>query len=210
MGILSCTDFYLTHGMTADILASIAADARGPLPIETATLVPRWQKMMESFFACQVHVLAGVGYHPSEKGLQEYNLALAQLMGECAPSEQEPLRELSRDVWRKALGGAFGVEWDSAELELIEAREIMHGIGGRMNDGAFLSLVSEELKAEEAANGRPAGEGGDGAKLEELRRKHTMVQKLIIENIYLKGPKNALEAAGFESTEVSWGWGNLI
>ena len=112
--------------MSNSILKSISKDASPSGEINTSTLVPRWQKMMESFFGCQVHVLAGVGYHPSEKGIQEYNMQLAQLMGEANPREQEELRVLSRDVWRKSLATAFNVGWegDEKELDLIFAREV--------------------------------------------------------------------------------------
>jgi len=198
-GILSTTNFYLDHGITKTILLSIAKD-KSTGEIDTKLLVPRWQKMMEAFFGCQVHVLAGLGYHPSEEGLRAYNENLAQLMATSNPKDQDDLRVMSRDVWRKTLAKSFEVEFEeTSELSLMQARELMHKIGLKMNDEAFLSYVKSTLGEADANS-----DDSKSSPMDILKRKHTTMQETLIEHVYLGGEPSVLEEAGFEKSEIGY------
>ncbi len=65
-GIQKATRMYVDHGVGYQKLNEIAKD-KG----DVGTLVTRWQRMMEAFLGTQVHVIAGLGYSPSEQGLRK-------------------------------------------------------------------------------------------------------------------------------------------
>jgi hypothetical protein len=76
-GIQSATRMYIEHGVGYQKLNEIAKD-KG----DVNSLVTRWQRMMEAFLGTQVHVIAGLGYAPSEQGLREFLLSFLNFV--CA------------------------------------------------------------------------------------------------------------------------------
>lgn len=70
-GIQKATRMYVEHGVGYQKLNEIAKD-KG----DVGTLVTRWQRMMEAFLGTQVHVIAGLGYSPSEHGLRKFLFSL--------------------------------------------------------------------------------------------------------------------------------------
>jgi hypothetical protein len=95
MAIQHATFMYIRYGLGGQRLTQISKEER-----REDNLVHRWQKMMETFFGTQVHVLAGLGYPPSEQGLGLYNEHLSRLLQRADPAVQERFRLAGRDLWR--------------------------------------------------------------------------------------------------------------
>lgn len=70
-GIQSATKMYMKHGVGYQKLKEIAKESGN-----NKTLVTRWQRMMEAFLGTQVHVIAGLGYTPNERGLRKLFVGL--------------------------------------------------------------------------------------------------------------------------------------
>jgi hypothetical protein len=66
-GIQNATELLIKHGVGMQKLKDIAKEGG-----DTKTLVHRWQRMMEAYLGSQVHILAGLGYQPSENGLCKF------------------------------------------------------------------------------------------------------------------------------------------
>jgi len=132
--------------------------------------------------------------------LRAYNENLAQLMATSNPKDQDDLRVMSRDVWRKTLAKSFEVEFEeTSELSLMQARELMHKIGLKMNDEAFLSYVKSTLGEADANS-----DDSKSSPMDILKRKHTTMQETLIEHVYLGGEPSVLEEAGFEKSEIGY------
>lgn len=124
-GISDATQFYVKHGISNQRLIALRE--------ENVPVVLRWQKMMEIFLATQVHVIAGLGYTPDEKGLTKYANDLAQCLQTIDPTLQELFAEARRDTWRNLVATAFGLKpEDIPRLEIVQAREVMHEISSKM------------------------------------------------------------------------------
>mmetsp|Transcript_15324 Transcript_15324/g.20959 ORF Transcript_15324/g.20959 Transcript_15324/m.20959 type:complete len:372 (-) Transcript_15324:152-1267(-) len=179
IGVQDATLLFIRHGLGKRRLDEIGAEAeKGDV-----SLVSRWQKMMEAFLATQVHVLAGLGYPPDDQGLGLYNSHLATLLQSSDPTTQEKLRESGRDTWREVLCTAFGLQLEEVkekELSIVEARNIMHKVSQRMQEPDILEEV-----AKRCASQSTVGEGGSSMSREETVFKHTVVQDVLVNNVYL-------------------------
>lgn len=136
LGIQDATKLYIRNGIGNQRLLEVSKDT-------DSTLVTRWQKMMEAFLGTQVHILAGLGYSPDEKGLAFYNQQLAHFVQSCSPEVQEQFRIKGRDTWRLVLSTAFDMDVDSfQELSIVEARNIMHTVSQKMQDQEVLDSIA--------------------------------------------------------------------
>ena len=150
--------------------------------------------MMEVFFGAQVHVLAGLGFARDAQGLHNYNAALGQAMATAGPEEQEELRVMSRDLWRKTLRTAFALEEDKdrgkgERLDVAKARQMMFTLSTKMSAPEFLSKVAKRAEA------LPIGPSSTALR-------HTLLQELLIYDVYM----NPTEANGQTIVE-SFGFG---
>jgi hypothetical protein len=137
-GVQSSTSLFIKHGIGRQRLREIAADKESPL-------VTKWQRCMEAFLGTQLHVLAGLGYSPDEKGINEYNQQLAFLMQDLTPDAQEEIRVQGRDLWRSVLSTAFGVNMkETEELSIVDARNMMHKVAERMQQQEILDLIAKK------------------------------------------------------------------
>jgi len=162
---------------------------------------------MEAFLGTQVHVLSGMGYEPTARGVGLYNQQMGMLMQGLAPDDQERMRVQGRDAWRDVLCAAFNIDRDEVErneLGVVEAREVMHRVSVRMREDDVL----DEIEAK--CGGK--GEGGsDDAKAEDhtpeeaallMQAKHTAVQEVLVHSVYLGGqPKSLVSELGFGEGE---------
>lgn len=200
--INSSVRLFVEHGLPGSSLRSLAASRCNSSvlsPSDVSSLVKRWQKMMEAFFGAQVHVLAGLGFAQNEQGLQQYNAALGRAMQRCGPEEQEELRIMSRDLWRKTLRTAFALEDDKdskgERLDVAKARQMMYTLSTRMTNQDFLSKVSER------ASKLPTTQ-------DSIPLRHTMLQELLISEVYMNahGPsgESVVESFGFGKGEAGY------
>lgn len=96
----------------------------------------------------QVHVLAGLGYEPSEQGLGTYNYQLGAFLQTSDPDLHERLRTIGRDLWREVLCKAFNVKvQDFKELSIVDARNMMHMVSQKMQDDRTLKLIAKKCMA---------------------------------------------------------------
>ena len=204
-GVQNATLLYIRHGLGRRRLDDLSHQATTTQKQEdpSSTLVLRWQRMMEVFLGTQVHVLAGLGYPPTEQGIALYNQQLAMIMQTSAPDIQEGLRIQGRDLWREVLGRAFGLYNDEEELEvsqmelsIVDARNMMHRISLRMQDPIILEKVAHKVASLPTKSNSPQ---------EDITTKHTAVQEVLVHDVYLgtrEGETQTLvEECGFGSGE---------
>jgi hypothetical protein len=191
-GIQNTNELFIRHGIARRKLEDLAKHAGN-----VDTLVERWQKMMEAFLSTQVHVLAGLGYHPSEVGLETYNRQLATFMHNADPDTTEDLRLKSRDLWRQVLATAFDIPLEdtiqkSDMLSIVDARNIMHKVAQKMQSPDILEHIAGQCARLEST--------GDQAK--DFAEKHQIVQETLVHEVYLGGePMSLVEECGFEPGE---------
>lgn len=193
-GIQNTNELFIRHGIARRKLEDLAKDAGNE-----ETLVERWQKMMEAFLSTQVHVLAGLGYHPSEVGLETYNRQLATFMHNADPDTTEDLRIKSRDLWRQVLATAFNIPLEdtiqkSDGLSIADARNIMHKVSQKMQSPEILELIAGKCARLEST--------GDQAK--DFAEKHQIVQETLVHDVYLGGEPSLVEECGFEPGEKGY------
>jgi hypothetical protein len=155
--------------------------------------------MMEAFLSTQVHVLAGLGYHPSEVGLETYNHQLAMFMHNADPDTTEDLRIKSRDLWRQVLATAFNIPLEdtirkSEMLSIVDARNIMHKVSQKMQSPEILEHIAGQCARLEST--------GDQAK--DFAEKHQIIQETLVHNVYLGGEPSLVEECGFEPGEKGY------
>lgn len=195
IGVQDATTLFLKHGLGKRRLDEIAkAAGQGP-----DTIVSRWQRMMEAFLGTQVHVLAGLGYPPNEQGIGLYNQQLALLMQGCDPDTQEKLRIAGRDTWRSVLSTAFDIppkEIEEAELSIVDARNVMHKVSQKMQEPAILETIEKKCGSVES----PTNSGATMTPAE-LQLKHTIVQDVLVNQVYLGGDPTLVSDCGFGDGE---------
>lgn len=141
MGVQYATRMYMRYGIGKQRLEEIA-QARG------VPLITKWQKMMEAFLGTQVHVLAGLGYAPTEEGLGSYNYQLGSWLQGESPDMQERMRSIGRDIWREVLCATFDVKADDMmEVDIVEARNMMHKVSQKMQDDKTLKMIAKKCMA---------------------------------------------------------------
>lgn len=193
-GIQNTNELFIRHGIARRKLEDLAKDAGN-----VDTLVERWQKMMEAFLSTQVHVLAGLGYHPSEVGLETYNYQLAMFMHNADPDTTEDLRIKSRDLWRQVLATAFNIPLEdtirkSEMLSIVDARNIMHKVSQKMQSPEILEHIAGQCARMEST--------GDQAK--DFAEKHQIVQETLVHDVYLGGEPSLVEECGFDPGEKGY------
>lgn len=215
-GVQSTTLIYIRHGSGRRRLDNLAHQSKlekeqkqpqRPHDGSTSTLVLRWQKMMQTFLEKQVHAIAGLGYPASEEGIRLYNQQLAELMQSSSPDIQEELRIQGRDMWREVLCLAFGLDLktdlvkqtdNGDELSIVKARNIMHKVSQKMQEPAILEKVAHLVASV------PAATAGN----EDVTRKHTIVQEVLVHDVYLgksdSSQMSLVEECGFAFGEKGY------
>ena len=190
--VILMSQMYVNHGLSGLRLMELYNHTNEK---EDADLVLTWQSMMEAFLAAQVHTLAGFGYAANEAGLQLYNVQVAQLLqsGNIDAAHTEELRIAGRDLWRSTLSKAFGVSVEEIEgkagaMDVPKARDLMHMVSSRMQEPSILEMIAQ--RTNEAAASAPSGM--------ELNAKHTVVQRVLVNEVYLGGNPCLVEQCGFE------------
>jgi len=153
--------------------------------------------MMEVFLGTQVHVMAGLGYSPDDKGITLYNKHLSDLMQNLEPQMQEKLRTSSRDLWREVLFKAFGINKDQQsqkELSIVDARSFMFKVAQKMQEPQILELI-----AKNTANIIQAP-----SPQVEFQMKNVAVQKVLVEQVYLGGNPSLVQQCGFPQGEIGY------
>ena len=209
-GVQSTTLLYICHGLGRRRLDELSKQSESITgEEENGTLVERWQKMMEAFLGTQVHVLAGLGYPASEQGIAMYNQHLAELMQNSPPDVQENLRIQGRDLWRKVLCLAFNLDMEKDmrnEISIVDARNIMHKVSQRMQEPDILEKIAKLAATASLSEGN-IDSSTFGANVENTR-KHTIVQQVLVHDVYL-GPtkessKSLVEDSGFGKGEKGY------
>lgn len=191
-GIQHATKMYVKLGVGNQRFNEIAKEGD-----DTRTLVTRWQRMMEAFLGTQVHVLAGLGYSPNEKGLHLYNQHVAMFMQTADPETQEELRINTRDVWRIVLSTSFNVSMEqieNSEMTVVEARNAMHKVAQKMQDPAILESISQKCGKLETT----------GDAMMDMAMKHQIVQDALVHDVYLGGEPSLVEDCGFDKGEKGY------
>jgi hypothetical protein len=151
--------------------------------------------MMEAFLGTQVHVLAGLGYSPDEKGLAAYNRDVAFCVQELAPDVQEQLRVKGRDTWRLVLSTAFDVDLSQLEeIDIAEARKIMYNVSEKMQEESVLKSVAKRCAMIQPSENEQM----------DLAMKHHVVQEALVDDVYLGGEPSLVEESGFGKGEEGY------
>ena len=203
-GVQNATLLLIQHGLGKRQLLEVAKGARGP----QSTLVTRWQKMMQGYLGSQVHILAGLGYSPDENGVALYQYQYNEFMSTADPDTQERLRKLGRDVWRRVLSISFDVPIEqmmkgylSQEMSIVDARNIMFKIAQKMMDPSILDSISKQI-----ANKTAAATGSTSSNDENtlMAMKHTLLQQVLVNEVYLGDNGKLLQECGFPSGEEGY------
>jgi len=185
-GVQSSLNLILRYGVGEQRLASVR-----DMEIGIDSLVQRWQNMMEIFLGAQVHTIVGLGYSPDEMGLAKYKNDVATFLQSAPPVEQESHRTRERDLWRYVVLTAFGVEpEETAELTIIEARDIMFKVSTTIGESRVLEAVSKRVAG--TTNG------------DELQHKHTAVQEALVRDVYFYGVPPLISSLGFDEGEEGY------
>lgn len=193
---------FIEHGLGKMKLRQVASDRVNNVP-----LVDRWQRMIATFLEAQCHVLGLLGYQPNERGIALYTQHLTQAMQNSAPEVQEELRVAGRDNYRLVLSLAFDLpslieeQKEKGELSVVDARNIMHKVSLRMQDPDVLENVAKRCSVSVAMADTPE------ARQIELARKHTVVQEVMVTDVYLKEDGNGVmlvDECGFGEGEEGY------
>lgn len=107
-------------------------------------------------------------------------------MATSSPDEAELLRVGSRDMWRLTLSSAFnldlypnndGVILGRGEMNIVQARELMHSVSQSMSSADFLEEISQQVGS-----------------LSDVIQKHTAIQTLLLSSVYLNPEDNLCKA----------------
>lgn len=111
-------------------------------------------------------------------------------------TEQAQLRDEARVLWKTTLSTAFGVtmeEIEGKEVGVVEARDMMHRVATRMQDPGIIEMVAK----------RTGGVTEDDP-VKETTKKHTIVQEILVKEVYLGGEPQLVEQLGFGSGEKGY------
>lgn len=170
---------FIEHGLGKQKLQQIALEKNN------SPLVDRWQKMVATYLETQCHVISLLGYKPDEHGISMYTQQLSQALQMSQPEVQEQLRVAGRDTYRMVLAAAFDIptlmeeQEKSGELSVVDARNIMHKVSLRMQAPEVLEGVAKRCSVSVAMN------DSHEAKQIELASKHTVVQEVMVKDVYL-------------------------
>ncbi|KAL3826916.1 hypothetical protein ACHAXA_005996 [Cyclostephanos tholiformis] len=202
LGAQEVMKFYILHGLGRQKLQSIASD------VESTPLVERWQRMISAYLEAQCNVIGLLGYPPDERGISMYTQQMQRAMSISPPDVQEKLRTSMRDTYRHVLAGAFDMpklleeQGDRGELSIMDARNIMHRVSLRMMEPEILDRVRERCDGI-STNGDDSAEG----RQVELARRHTVVQEIMVADVYLS--PSSSDGSGSTTTLVEeFGFGS--
>lgn len=188
LGVQRATQMYMRHGIGKQRLDEIHMDSSLPL-------ITKWQRMMESFLGTQIHVLAALGYPPDENGMGLYNHQLGTWLNDSDPDTQERMRTIGRDIWREVLCTTFGIESEEIkEVDIAEARNMMHKVSQKMQDEATLKSIAKKCMAIEP----------DGDDQLITAAKHSAVQDVLVNEVYLGGEPSLVSEFGFGEGEQGY------
>lgn len=193
MGIQKAMQLFVRYGIGASRLKEIGNDKNK----SPETLVNRWQKMMEIFVSVQIHVLTGLGYSPDQNGITLYNQHMLNLRQTMDPTDEEKLRLLSRDIWRETLTFAFNIPIESIEnnqLSIVDARNIMYKVSQKMQDPQILETVAKRISSIIESD----------SKATDMQKRHTIVQEVLVHDVYLGGDPSFLSDCGFPDGELGY------
>jgi len=211
LAIQEVMKFYILHGIGKYKLGQIAAANTTTTTTDdtSSSLVERWQRMIAIYLETQCRAISLMGYSPDEYGITRYTQQVQRVMSVSSPSEQEEVRLAGRDTYRLVLSSAFATtvpnllneqntKKGGGELSIVDARNIMHKVSLRMLETEILEKVSKRCAAAAAAARGAAGasaHGGDGNASSstdeendlqlEFARKHTIVQEVMVTDVYL-------------------------
>eukprot|EP00571_Detonula_confervacea_P016194 CAMPEP_0172310946 /NCGR_PEP_ID=MMETSP1058-20130122/13315_1 /TAXON_ID=83371 /ORGANISM="Detonula confervacea, Strain CCMP 353" /LENGTH=276 /DNA_ID=CAMNT_0013023963 /DNA_START=157 /DNA_END=987 /DNA_ORIENTATION=+ len=198
LGAQDAMKLFIKHGLGKQKLQQIAAEKYN-LP-----LVDRWQKMVATYLETQCHVIAMLGYQPNEIGISMYTQHLTQALQLSSPDVQEQLRVAGRDTYRMVLAAGFDIPSlledpkTKGELSIVDARNMMHKISLRMQDPDVMEKVAKRCSVSVAMN------DSFEAQQIELARKHTAVQEVMVNDVYLNekdGAVSLVQECGFGEGE---------
>jgi hypothetical protein len=181
-GILDLTQFYCRYGISGQQLRYLAS-------VPNLTTIERWQQMMEVFVTTQIHVIAGLGYESNPEGLNVYALHLAKVIEKTDDTMKELFAEIRRDTWRGVVGTVFQIDpKDIPVLPIEEARALMHKVSTRMVDPDILLNIQNQTAHIQHDDEQMA-----------LQMKHMVLQKILVDDVYLGGSPSLVEQSGFGS-----------
>ena len=200
LGAQSAMQLFIEHGLGKRKLEKIADEK------ETTTLVDRWQKMVATYLETQCHIIALLGYQPNEQGIALYTQHLSKALQLASPDIQEEIRVGGRDTYRMVLTAAFNLpdllvdQKTKGELSVVDARNIMHKVSLRMQDPGVLEKVAKKCSTTVAMNDSAE------ARQMELAHKHTVVQEVMVTDVYLSeaGGVSLVAECGFGEGEEGY------
>ena len=103
------------------------------------------------------------------------------------------------------LGGAFGIhlveeQRSKGELSIVDARNMMHKVSLRMQDPSVLEKVARACAKEAVVAQNDSEEG----RAMELAYKHTVIQNIMVYDVYLAGSPCLVEECGFGKGEEGY------
>jgi hypothetical protein len=151
--------------------------------------------MISCYLEAQCHVMGLLGYPPDERGISLYTQHVQTAMSMSPPDAQERLRVSMRDTYRHVLAGAFDMPdlldemKGRGEMSIMEARDVMHKVSLRMLDRDILDKVRERCGDISSSSSGTKDVGTD------LARRHTVVQEVMVADVYLS-PSSSSSKAG--------------
>ncbi len=130
-----------------------------------------------------------LGYTPDERGIGLYTQHLQAALASSSPEIQDMLRVAGRDTYRMVLANAFDLplmEEQGDELSIVDARNIMHKVSLRMQAPEVLEKVAKICSTSVAMNDSPEAQQID------MARKHTVIQQVMVDDVYLSGGSSSL------------------
>lgn len=124
-----------------------------------------------------------------------YNHQLGTWLQGSDPDTQERMRTMGRDIWREVLCATFGVkEGELKELDIVEARNMMFKVAEKMQDDATLKLIAKKCMAIEP----------DTDEQLKIAAKHSAVQDVLVNHVYLGGEPSIVSEFGFGEGEQGY------
>jgi hypothetical protein len=187
--------------------------------------------MMQGYLGCQVHILAGLGYSPDEKGVSLYQYQYNEFLSTASPETQEKLRKLGRDLWRQVLSIAFDIPQDqmmrmiinnnnnnnnnkqsgfssssqgAEELSIVDARNIMFQVAQKMMEPTILESIARQVANATSTTGGSISSSDDQQQRALMEIKHTMVQQVLVNEVYLGDNGKLLKECGFPPGEEGY------
>lgn len=224
LGIQNATLLLIQYGLGKKHLLEVAKDSRGR---PQSTLVPRWQRMMQGYLGSQVHILAGLGYSPDENGVSLYQYQYNEFLSTAAPETQEKLRKLGRDVWRQVLSIAFDIPQDQMmamimnnsskkksgyssnsqeveELSIVDARNIMFQVAQKMIEPTLLESIARQVANASSITSNSSNSNQEQQQHALMAIKHTLVQQVLVNEVYLGDNGKLLQECGFPPGEEGY------